>query len=105
MQRSFRIAAVAIALAALPAGAMAETVAVTIKNMKFSPAQVSVHVGDTIVWTNQDFVAHTATARNKDWDVNLPAGKTGSITLTKAGDVDYFCRFHPNMTGKVGAAQ
>jgi plastocyanin len=105
MRLSAGLLTAAIALAAFPAGAMAETVMVNIKNLKFMPADVTVHVGDTIVWTNQDFVAHTATARNKDWDVNIPAGKTGSIVIQKAGDVDYFCRFHPNMTGKVSAAQ
>jgi plastocyanin len=31
----------------------------------------------------------------------LPAGKSGSIVVTKAGTFDYICKFHPNMKGKV----
>ena len=45
--------------------------------------------------------AHTATARNKDWDVAIPAKGVGHVMLKHAGDVDYFCRFHPNMTGRI----
>ena len=62
-----------------------------------SPAETSSKVGDTIECINKDFFAHTATARNGDWDVNLPPKKNGSLILKKAGTVEYFCRFHPNM--------
>lgn len=79
----------------------AETIHVGIDKLKFDPAQVSAHVGDTIEWTNSDFVAHTATARNKDWDVTIPAKGVGHVTLEHPGDVDYFCRFHPNMMGQI----
>ena len=82
----------------------AETIRVTIDKLKFSPAEISAHVGDTIEWVSSDFVAHTATARNKDWEVSIPAKGTGRVTLQRAGDVDYFCRFHPNMTGRISVA-
>ena len=68
------IAAAAIAAAAcwlvLPAGA--ETIRIEAENLVFSPPQVSAHVGDTIEWVNSDFVAHTATAKNHDFDVAMP---------------------------------
>ena len=79
----------------------AETIRVTIDKLKFEPAEVSAHVGDTIEWVSSDFVAHTATARNKEWDVPVPAKGVGRVTLQHAGDFDYFCRFHPNMTGRI----
>jgi plastocyanin len=79
----------------------AETIHITIDNLKFSPAEVSAHVGDTIEWVSSDFVAHAATARNKDWDVAISAKGTGRVTLQHAGEVGYFCRFHPNMTGRI----
>ena len=81
-----------------------ETIRVVIENLKFDPPQVSAHVGDTIEWANRDFVAHTATARNKDWDVTIPSKGAARVTLQHAGAVDYFCRFHPNMTGRILAA-
>jgi plastocyanin len=53
--------------------------------------------GDTVEWINKDIFAHTATARNSDWDVTLPPKKSATWVLKKAGTVDYYCRFHPNM--------
>jgi plastocyanin len=86
-------------LLAGPAGA--ETIRIEVKNLAFSPAQVTAHVGDTIEWTNSDFVAHTATARNHEWDVSLPLHAKGQTVLNKSGTVEYFCRFHPNMKGEI----
>jgi plastocyanin len=82
----------------------ADTIHVTIDKLKFAPAQISAHVGDTIEWDSSDFVAHTATARNKDFDVAIPAKGVGTVVLQHAGDIDYFCLFHPNMTGRISVA-
>jgi plastocyanin len=46
-------------------------------------------------------VQHTATANDKSFDVLLPAHKKGSIVVSKPGTIDYYCRFHPNMKGKI----
>lgn len=101
------IAAAAIAAAACwlapPAGA--ETIRIEAKNLVFSPAQVSAHVGDTVEWVNSDFVAHTATAKNHDFDVAMPPNGKKTLVLKKAGAVDYFCRFHPNMIGTITVEQ
>jgi plastocyanin len=91
------LAAVALNLPAI-AG---ETVRVIVDKLKFDPPKISAHVGDTIEWASSDFVVHTATARNKDWDVTVPAKGMGRVTLEHPGEVDYFCRFHPNMTGRI----
>jgi len=90
---------VAAALAFAGAHARAETIRVEVKSLAFTPVQVTAHVGDTIEWANADFIAHTATAKNRDWDVQLPANSKKTLVLKKAGTVEYFCRFHPNMTG------
>ena len=81
-----------------------EIIRVAIDKMTFDPPKVSAHVGDTIEWASRDFVAHTATARNKDWDVAIPAKGAGRVTLAHPGKIDYFCRFHPNMTGEIVVA-
>jgi plastocyanin len=86
-------------VAAAPAGAA--TVEVTIKQLVFAPAQVSVKAGDTIEWVNQDFVAHTATARDRSFDVQIPANGKGHLTVTASGTFDYYCRFHPMMKGQI----
>jgi plastocyanin len=81
--------------------ARAETIRIEVKGLAFLPAQVTAHVGDTIEWSNSDFVAHTATARNNEWDVPLPSHGKGQTVLDKFGTVEYFCRFHPNMKGQI----
>lgn len=81
----------------------AETIRVVMEKLGYEPAQINAKVGDTVEWENRDVVAHTATVRG-DWDVIIPAKKTASIVLKKAGDVEYYCRFHPNMTARIAIA-
>src|SRR6476660_1882785 len=83
----------------------AETFRVTIDNLTFSPAEVLAPVGDTIEWVSTDFVAHTAPARNQNWNVAISPKGTGRVTLQHAGEVVYFCRFHPNMTGQISVTR
>jgi plastocyanin len=80
--------------------ALPETIQVTIGNLEFSPREIKAKLGDTIHWINKDFLAHTATVRG-DWDVLIAAGKSASLVLRKAGTVEYYCRFHPNMRGRI----
>jgi plastocyanin len=75
----------------------AATVRITMENVVISPAEASAKIGDTIEWVNKDIFAHTATARNGDWDVTMPPNNTVTSVLKKAGTVEYYCRFHPNM--------
>jgi plastocyanin len=77
--------------------AQAETIQVTMENLVIAPIDAKAKVGDTIEWINKDVLAHTATARNGEWDVMLPPKKNGTLVLKKAGTVEYYCRFHPNM--------
>ncbi len=58
--------------------ALAATVQITMDKLEIAPAQVSAKVGDTIEWVNKDPFAHTATAKNGDWDVMLPPKKSGN---------------------------
>ncbi|MER9301861.1 cupredoxin family copper-binding protein [Mesorhizobium sp. M0293] len=83
--------------------AQAETIQVTIDKLVFSPATVEAKVGDTIEWVNKDVFAHTATVKG-GWEVMIPSKKSASLTLKAAESVDYFCRFHPNMKGRLVVA-
>ena len=80
--------------------ARADTIQVTIDKLLFSPAEIKAKAGDTIAWINKDIVAHTATVRG-GFDVMIEANKSASLVLTKAGIVQYYCRFHPNMKGRI----
>jgi plastocyanin len=99
--RAVKTMLAAAALAVLVAPAQAETIKVAIDNVAYTPASISARVGDTIVWTNSDIVAHTATARDKSWDLMMLPKKSASLVLKKAGTIEYYCRFHPNMVGRI----
>jgi plastocyanin len=94
----------AVLLSGISVSAQAATVQITMENLVFAPAEASAKVGDSIAWDNKDIVAHTATARNGDFDVTIPPKKTVTLVLKKAGEVDYYCRFHPNMKAKLVVA-
>lgn len=75
------------------------TVRVTIDGAKFSPAEVTAHRGDTVIWTNTDILAHTVTAKSGAFDSKVIApGETWKFVVRKTGDFPYKCSFHP-MTG------
>ena len=88
---------VAAFMLAMSVPADAATIQITMENLVISPAEASAKVGDTIEWINRDIFAHTATARSGDWDVTIPPKKTVTSVLKKAGTMEYYCRFHPNM--------
>jgi plastocyanin len=84
--------------------AHAATLQITMDNLVISPAEATAKVGDTLELINKDILAHTATARNGDFDVAMPPKKTVTYVLKKAGTIEYYCRFHPNMKAVLNVA-
>ena len=76
------------------------TVHVAIENLAFQPADIEVKAGETIEWTNRDRFAHTATVKD-GWEVLIPPGAVARHVATAGDTVDYYCRFHPNMKGRI----
>lgn len=107
MRTVTRMAAIFVLLqiASVEAALAGEVVQVKIGDLAFTPAAITVRVGDTVEWVNGDFIDHTATAQGGEWDVIILAGKTGRLELTEPGTVAYFCRFHPNMTATIHVAR
>jgi plastocyanin len=69
---------------------------VTIDAARFSPADVSLDVGDSVVWVNKDILAHTATATKPGFDSKVIApGKSWRYTVRRKGEFPYACAFHP----------
>lgn len=83
-----------------PTNTVAKTVKVNIVNFTFDPATVTINKGDTVIWTNSDSVAHTATG-NKFDSGSLGKGATFRFTFSTTDAFDYICTFHPNMKGQV----
>ena len=70
--------------------------------MRFQPEDLTVHVGDTIVWTNKDILPHSVTAEQaKIESGELQTGKSFKLVARKPGEIDYICRLHPVMKGVV----
>jgi len=92
-------------LAPAGAGLLAHTSADpadTISDFQFTPATLTVHVGDTITWTNNGPAPHSATAYDHSFDTGLlQKRQSASHTFTTAGTFTYFCTVHPYMHGTV----
>ena len=76
---------------------------VALQNFAFSPASVTVKVGDTVTWTNKDSTGHTVASDDGTTFTSptMATGATFSFTFTKAGTYAYHCSIHPNMKGTV----
>ena len=92
---------VAVLLGAAPALAATETV--TINDYTYTPATLTVHAGDTVIWINQDSIPHTVTALDgKSFDSGaIDPGASWKFVFTKAGHFNYRCAIHPDMRGAI----
>jgi plastocyanin len=82
----------------IPAGA----VQVIMQNTAFVPAQVTVKVGQTVAWVNQDSTQHDVVASDGSFRSQLlDTGRVFTFTFSKAGSFAYYCAIHPQMTGTV----
>jgi len=79
----------------------AEGASVEIKNFAFDPDTVTIKVGQTVTWTNQDSVVHTVTGDGGIESDNLSKGDSYSKTFDTEGTFDYHCSIHPSMKGQV----
>jgi amicyanin len=80
--------------------------AVTISNFKFDPATLTVPVGSTITWTNQDEEPHAIAAKDASFhSPGMDTHATYSFTFATPGTFDYVCSIHPFMTGTVVVTQ
>ena len=98
-----RAMALASVLALGAATAQAQpAVKVSIDNFDFSPMTLSVPVGGTVSWTNNDDIPHTVRAVDGSFHSKaLDTGDSFSFTFAKPGVYSYFCSIHPKMLGKI----
>jgi amicyanin len=77
---------------------------VVIKDMSFSPAQLTVKVGTAVTWTNEDSFLHSVlmeTGPQTFASNNLRTNDKFTFTFTQVGTYDYSCGVHPSMRGTV----
>ncbi|MGH3929790.1 MAG: cupredoxin domain-containing protein [Pseudonocardiaceae bacterium] len=78
--------------------------AVSMEGLQFVPALLTIAVGDTVTWTNNDDALHTVTVTDGPEIFEselLNPGDTFSYTFTKVGTYEYYCAVHPDMKGSV----
>jgi plastocyanin len=79
--------------------------AITIKNMMFTPSQITVAKGGTVTWTNNDTTAHKVVDDLSNVggpnSGDIAPGATYSFTFNKTGSFQYHCSIHPSMRGTI----
>lgn len=108
MHRTGRRARIALLMGALagallltPVAADAATKTVTLKNIAFTPAHVTIKRGDKVVWAWKDgSVPHNVTS-SKFRSSSTRSRGTYAVTFRKAGSFAYRCTLHPGMVGSV----
>ena len=75
------------------------------KGMRFQPAELTVHPGETVEFKNEDIFAHTVTADDGSFDSGLiQPGSSWKMTVQKPGTLAYHCTPHPNMKAALVAS-
>jgi plastocyanin len=78
-----------------PTAKASASASVSIGDNFFSPASVSIAVGDTVNWSNNGQAQHSATADDGSFDTGVfGPGASRSHTFTRAGTFSYYCTVH-----------
>jgi len=79
-----------------------QTRQISIDNFTFSPAQLTVPAGSSVVWVNHDDVPHTVVSNDKAFASKAMDTDDKFVhVFTAAGTYRYFCSVHPHMTGQI----
>lgn len=97
-----KLAAITLGFAVLSSPAIAADIQIDISKFAFTPKEITVKPGATVVWTNRDATPHTIKAKDGGFaSTGMDTGDRYAHTFTTAGDYTYFCTLHPFMTGIV----
>jgi plastocyanin len=78
----------------------AEELVVSQKDLEFSPNEITVSVGDTVIFTNDDRTRHHIQSRSGPEDFEsrlLPPRANYEVQLNEDGVWEVGCRIHPRM--------
>jgi len=91
-----------MALVVMNGNANAADAQVKIANFTFEPPVLTLKVGTTVTWVNDDDIPHLVSEKDGKFRSSaLDTGDKFSQTFSTAGTVEYFCAIHPHMTGKI----
>jgi plastocyanin len=85
-----------------PAPGNTGTVDITIQGFAFDPPSVTIKVGATVRWTNQDSASHTIASDSGVWKSGgIAQGESYTRVFDTAGTFAYHCGIHPSMKGTI----
>ena len=89
--------------AAKPADGGGDVKNIEIKDKKYSPAKLTIKVGQSVVWTNRDDSDHSLVADDRSFGTkdDLSRGDSYKFTFTKKGKFKYHCKYHPREKGEI----
>ena len=94
------VALAATLILPVPVIAAGKTHNIAIEGMKYVPERLEVQAGATVIWSNKDLVPHTVTAAKASIESgSIAPGANWKLTVRRKGQIDYVCRFHPEMHG------
>jgi plastocyanin len=100
--RRYRALLIVAALAVSTWPVRAADMEVNIDNFAFTPKELTVKAGTTIVFRNRDDIPHSVVGSKGEFHSKaLDTDDSFSFTFTKAGTYDYSCGLHPRMQGMI----
>jgi plastocyanin len=85
-----------------PAGPAPAESSVSIEGFAFLPKTLTIELNQSVTWTNKDSSPHTVTSTTSAFDSSsLSQNQTFQHQFTSPGSFNYFCAFHPGMTGTI----
>jgi plastocyanin len=91
-----------VVLFTVVSAARAEDASVKIDNFTFNPPLLTVPVGTTVTWINEDDIPHAIAATSKTFKSKaLDTDDKFSFTFTAPGTYEYFCSLHPHMKATI----
>jgi plastocyanin len=98
--RALFIAAALTAVSTMPVRAV--DMEVNIDNFAFTPKELTVKAGTTIVFRNRDDIPHSVVGSKGEFHSKaLDTDESFSFTFAKAGSYAYSCGLHPRMQGRI----
>ena len=61
-------------------------------------------VGDVILWVNRNIFKHTATARDRSFNIDVASSARGKIVIMRGGAFAFYCKYYSGMTGRIFVA-
>lgn len=75
---------------------------VSIRGFQYAPSALTVAVGDTVTWVNEDLVPHTVTSSEQGFDSGgIETSQSWQFVAADTGRFRYICTFHPAMRATV----